>query len=196
MVKRSICIAHLTKMKNFFDHRFGEPVDLALNATPRAQSDPQTSPVHESSNGQCSCGFHACVKLDNTLTVWAMCTAAVRKTLHEVAGRERVHISTCVFLLTIFFNHSIQLSNCDELMSQCSMTNGRENRNHGNQEEGEESCQEEEIAAIRVNGGTRKRPLRFLSGRGAACACPTPPAHSLRSRPQNASTSCAGQMPW
>jgi hypothetical protein len=41
------------------------------------------------------------------------------------------------------------------------MTNGRENRNHGNQEEGEESCQEEEIAALRANEGARKRPFAF-----------------------------------
>jgi hypothetical protein len=183
-------------MKNVLGHRFGEPLDRVSSAPPQAQPDPQTSPVHESSNRQCSCGFHAYMKLDNTFTVRAMCTATVRKTLHEVAGRDRVHISTCVFFLTIFFNHSIQLSNCDELMSQCSITNGRENRNHGNQEEGEESCQEEEIAAFRVNEGTRKRPLRFWSGCGAASApVLTPPAHSLRSRPQNASTSCAGQMP-
>jgi hypothetical protein len=78
---------------------------------------------------------------------------------HAVTRFEQVHILMCVFLLTIFFNNFIQLSNCDEVMSQCSMTNGRENSNHGNQEEGEESCQEEEIAALRVNeGGAQASP--------------------------------------
>jgi hypothetical protein len=79
-----------------------------------------------------------------------MLARPVTETPNAAAHFERVHVLMCVFLLTIFFNNSIQLSNCDEVMSQCSMTNGRENSNHGNQEEGEESCQEEEIAALRV----------------------------------------------
>jgi hypothetical protein len=84
----------------------------------------------------------------------------VTETPNAVATPEQAHVRMCVFLLTIFFNNSIQLSNCDEMMSQCSMTNGRENSNHGNQEEGEESCQEEEIAALRVNqGGAQASPL-------------------------------------
>jgi hypothetical protein len=90
----------------------------------------------------------------------AMRTMVATETLPALIRFEQVHILMCVFLLTIFFNNSIQLSNCDELMSQCSMTNGRENRNHGNQKEGEESCQEEEIAALRANqGGAQASPL-------------------------------------
>ncbi|HME31256.1 MAG TPA: hypothetical protein VKG65_00740, partial [Terriglobales bacterium] len=61
----------------------------------------------------------------------------------------KVLILTCVFLLTIFFINSIQRSNCDDVMSQCSMKNGRENRNHGNEEESEKGCQEEkEITSL------------------------------------------------
>jgi hypothetical protein len=32
---------------------------------------------------------------------------------------------TCVFLLTIYFVDSIQRTNCDDVMSQCSMTSGK-----------------------------------------------------------------------
>jgi hypothetical protein len=50
------------------------------------------------------------------------------------------------FFLTIYFDDSIQRTNCDELISQCSMKMERENRQHGNQEKGtseEEGCKEE-----------------------------------------------------
>ena len=32
---------------------------------------------------------------------------------------------TCFFSLTIYFDDSIQRTNCDEVMSQCSMKNGK-----------------------------------------------------------------------
>ena len=82
----------------------------------------------------------------------------------DVVRAAWTHTATCVFCLTIFFNDSIQLTNCDEMMSQCSMTNGRENRNNGNQEEGnqEGSEEEKEVAAFHPTRGARKRPLSIF----------------------------------
>jgi hypothetical protein len=52
--------------------------------------------------------------------------------------------------LTIFFNDSIQLTNCDEMFCRNdSMKNGRENRNHGNKKGcKEESCKKEEALTL------------------------------------------------
>lgn len=49
-------------------------------------------------------------------------------------------------------------------MSQCSMTNGRENRNHGNQKEGREEGREEKeaLTAFQPNEGDAQASLSLL----------------------------------
>jgi hypothetical protein len=43
------------------------------------------------------------------------------------------------------------------------MNNGRENRNHGSQEEGEEEKEKETLSSVRnVTGGRAMRPLKFF----------------------------------
>jgi hypothetical protein len=42
-------------------------------------------------------------------------TIRALKTSRALAQREQAHTPMRVFLLTIFFNNSIQLSNCDEV---------------------------------------------------------------------------------
>jgi len=43
----------------------------------------------------------------------------------DVVRAAWTHTATCVFCLTIFFNDSIQLTNCDEVMSQYFHENGK-----------------------------------------------------------------------
>jgi hypothetical protein len=54
------------------------------------------------------------VEVDDAITMRAMRTTVATETQPAVERFDQVHILTCVFLLTIFFNNSIQLSNCDE----------------------------------------------------------------------------------
>ena len=71
---------------------------------------------------------------------------------------------SCFFSLTIYFDDSIQRTNCDEVMSQCSMKMERENRQHGNQEKGtseEKGCKEEkEVTFLQTehNGDAQASP--------------------------------------
>jgi len=50
----------------------------------------------------------------------------------------------CFFRLTIYFDDSIQRTNCDDSISQSSMKMERENRQHGNQEKGSKEARSEE----------------------------------------------------
>src|SRR6267154_4257404 len=77
-------------------------------------------------------------------------------------GTRRVNIAF-TFFLTSFFNDSIH-STSDRTSLLISIYDGRENRNHGNQEKGKEKRKEKEVVIARQPSGEAKASPNVFCG--------------------------------